>query len=144
MPRSDSIQWKYRELLVDPYILSTVFLGKVSYNMLDPALIDELKELNEQLILKLTEIINMKLTERQKEVMTKIYFEQRTQMETADMLGVCQTTIHKIIAGNIDYQNNGKRYGGALKKIRRLCQEDESIQAILERIIQIRKEIDLG
>lgn len=110
--------------------------------MVDPLLIDELKELNEQLIAKLIEVINIKLTERQREVMIKIYFEQRTQMETADMLGVCQTTIHKIIMGNINYSNNGKRYGGAIKKIRRICSEDQAFQDILERIKSIKKEID--
>lgn len=84
-------------------------------------------------------------------------------METAELLGVCQTTVHKILAGNVDYSSvsddsliprkntqsedlskkykkgtKGKRYGGALKKIRKLCQEDPEITEIFQRMDEIR------
>jgi hypothetical protein len=81
------------------------------------------------------------LTSRQSEVVKKIYFEQKTQMEVADSLGLCQTTIHKIIAGNVDYLHGGKRYGGALKKLKKLCMADPEIQEILDGISQLRQEL---
>ena len=102
---------------------------------------EEFKTLQDDLMTKVTEIIMSKLTERQREVMIKTYFEQRTQMEVADLLGVCQTTVHKIIMGNIDYSNGAKRYGGAIKKIRKLCDEDEEIRQILARMEEIKAEL---
>jgi predicted transcriptional regulator len=99
---------------------------------------EELKELQDQLISKIKEVINTCLTERQREVMIRTYMEQRTQMEVADMLGVCQTTVHKIISGNIDYSNGGRRYGGALKKIKKICETDQEVVQILARLEEIK------
>jgi DNA-directed RNA polymerase specialized sigma subunit len=118
MAKSDSVQHIYREILIDPSILSTLsFLS--TEGDLSPEAKDELLELTEQLTVKIRDIIDNKLTKRQSEVVKLIFFEQKTQMEVAYLLGLCQTTIHKLIAGNIDYSNGGKRYGGAIKKIRK-------------------------
>jgi len=62
-------------------------------------------------------------------------------MEVADSLGLCQTTIHKILKGNIDYSNGGKRYGGALKKLRKLCSSDPDILEITTRMSQLREDL---
>jgi hypothetical protein len=43
--------------------------------------------------------------------------------------------------GNIDYSNGAKRYGGAIKKIRKLSDEDVEIQQILARIEEIKAEL---
>lgn len=141
MSKSDSVQFKYRELVVDPHILSTVFLGKAHYSLADDTLMEELKTLQAELMDRIKDIIANRLTERQREVLTKTYFEQRTQMEVADLLGVCQTTVHKIIHGNIDYSNGGKRYGGAIKKIKRICEEDVEIQEIVSKISDLQSEL---
>lgn len=63
-----------------------------------------------------------------------------TQTEVAIELGLCQPTVHKVLKGNIDYQNGGKRYGGALKKIRKLCDSDSEIQDLLTKIQRARNE----
>jgi hypothetical protein len=99
---------------------------------------EEMKELQDRLIAKIKEVIDTCLTERQREVMIRTYMEQRTQMEVADMLGVCQTTVHKIISGNIDYSNGGRRYGGALKKIKKICESDQEVIGILGRLEEIK------
>jgi DNA-directed RNA polymerase specialized sigma subunit len=52
--------------------------------MNEEVLMEEFKTLQDDLMAKVREIIMTKLTERQREVMTKVYFEQRTQMEVAD------------------------------------------------------------
>ncbi len=103
---------------------------------------DELIGLADKLMEEVHTLINTRLTSRQCEVVKKIYFEQRTQMEVADMLGLCQTTIHKIISGNIDYSNGGKRYGGAIKKLQKLCVNSLEIQHILSRMSELKQ--DLG
>lgn len=102
---------------------------------------DELLDLTGQLIDAVNDLINTRLTDRQSEVVQKIFYEQRTQMEVADSLGLCQTTIHKILKGNIDYSNGGKRYGGALKKLKKLCSSDPGIQNIMNRMSQLRQDL---
>lgn len=124
--------------MVDPVILSTVYLRNATYNINEVELMEELKELQDRLIEKIKEVIDTCLTERQREVMIRTYMEQRTQMEVADMLGVCQTTVHKIISGNIDYSNGGRRYGGALKKIKKICESDQEVIGILGRLEEIK------
>lgn len=114
--------------------------GQTIYEPINSKKADELLELTEELMLKIRELIESKLTDRQTEVVKKIFFEQKTQMEVADSLGLCQTTIHKILKGNIDYANGGKRYGGALKKLKKLCANDVDIQNILNMIHDIRSD----
>lgn len=140
MAKSDGIQYQYREILVDPDIMSN-FQHTISYDLVDYQKRDELLELTGKLIEAINNLIETKLTQRQSEVVQKIYFEQRTQMEVADSLGLCQTTIHKILKGNIDYSNGGKRYGGALKKLRKLCSSDPDIQEIVIRITQLKMDL---
>jgi predicted transcriptional regulator len=64
----------------------------------------------------------------------------KTQNEISNELGKHQTTIHKILQGNIDYNNQKKRYGGALKKIRKLCQKNEKVQSILVKMREKHEE----
>lgn len=141
MARSDDVQYKYREILIDPYLLSTVSFDDLQYIMSNEDLVDEMKGLSEDLLSRVVEIIDTQLTSRQKEVVQLIYFQKKTQMEAADMLGVCQTTVHKVLKGNIDYKNGQKRYGGAIKKIKKLCANDDTIQNILTRMEDIRAEL---
>lgn len=126
-------------MLIDPSILSTLSFLSTEDDLSAEAK-DELLELTEQLTFKIKDIIDNKLTRRQSEVVKLIFFEQKTQMEVAYLLGLCQTTIHKLIHGNLDYSNGGKRYGGAVKKIRKLCQKDLEIQHIVSRIDSLRRD----
>ncbi len=136
MAKSDSVQYKFREILVDPNILAS--LSSLSTEgELSPEDKDELIELRERLMSKVIEIINTKLTSRQSEVIKMIYFEQKTQMEAAYLLNLCQTTVHKILFGNLDYSHGGKRYGGAIRKIRKLTSADEEICEIFRRMDEI-------
>lgn len=140
MAKSDSVQYQYREVLIDPNILSTLSFLSTEDDLSAEAK-DELLELTEQLTFKIKDIIDNKLTKRQSEVVKLIFFEQKTQMEVAYLLGLCQTTIHKLIHGNLDYSNGGKRYGGAVKKIRKLCQKDPEIQQIMIRMDCLRRDL---
>lgn len=140
MPKSDDIQHKYREILIDPDVMSGFNLTTTIASQ-DFEKNDELADLTEQLIVEIHGLINNSLTSRQSEVVKKIYFEQKTQMEVADSLGLCQTTIHKILKGNLDYSNGGKRYGGALKKLKKLCMSNERILRIINRIDELRREL---
>jgi len=92
---------------------------------------EEFQQLRAELLREVMHIIENFLTEKQREVMYMTYLEGKTQNEISIELGRHQTAIHKTLKGNIDYGNNGKRYGGALKKIRKLCRKNEKIQSIL-------------
>ena len=133
--RSDSYQVYLLEVSVSPFILGDLSCAQgISYRLEPYDEKESLLELREQLKKRLWEIIEEGLTKRQKQVV-KLYIEEGlTQNEIAKTLGINQTSVHKVIRGNIDYKNGKKRYGGAFKKIHKLCQTDEEIQRILEEI----------
>lgn len=100
---------------------------------------EEFRKLRSELLEEVMSIINNNLTEKQKEVIHMTYMEGKTQNEISIELGKHQTTIHKILKGNIDYNNQKKRYGGALKKIKKVCANNKKIQDIL---IKMREKHD--
>lgn len=95
---------------------------------------EEFQKLRADLIQEVFIIIEEFLTSKQKEVVYMTYVDGKTQNEISIELGKHQTTIHKILRGNIDYSNDKKRYGGALKKIKKKCKESRSIQKILKQM----------
>lgn len=139
MGKSDRIQHQFREILVDPDILASFQFE--ADKVVDFEKRDELIGLQERLTEQVHEIVLNRLTSRQSEVVQKIFYEQKTQMEVADLLGKCQTTIHKILRGNVDYLHGAKRYGGALKKINKICHTDPEIKDTLDRIANLKLEL---
>jgi len=101
---------------------------------------EKLLDLRERLKKELMRIIETGLTKRQRQVV-KLSLKGKTQNEIANKLGINQTSVHKVIRGNIDYKNGKKRYGGAFKKLKKLCQNDEIIQGILEEIKDLSDEL---
>lgn len=61
-------------------------------------------------------------TARQMSVL-RLVFRGFTETEIAEQLDVHQTTIHKILFGNLIYHGEyfGRRHGGILTKIRKIC-----------------------
>ena len=137
--KSDSYQHKIIEISVDPTILNDfpiddglgMFLNVSKFS-------EEFYELRQELICEVLRVVNSELTPRQKEVVN-LRLENLTQIEIAEKLSLHQTTIHKIISGNIDYANGKKRYGGALKKLKKLCAKDEKILEILKKMEDLKK-----
>ncbi len=103
---------------------------------------EDFKKLKSELLQEVIFIIDNNLTDKQREVMYMTYMEGKTQNEISNELGRHQTAIHKTLKGNIDYGNNGKRYGGALKKIRKLCQKNEKVKNILIRMREKHEELE--
>jgi DNA-binding CsgD family transcriptional regulator len=135
--KSDPIQFKYREMSLEPSLLGNFCESDGLYST-DYQKTDELLDLVDELNERIREIITVRLTDRQREVMELLYYHGLTQTEVALRLGLCQPTIHKTTSGNLDYKNGGKRYGGALKKIKKICDEDERISFIMKRITEIK------
>jgi predicted transcriptional regulator len=136
--KSDCYQHKIVEISIDPSILydfpdydglgTMLNLSKCS---------DEFQELREQLIQEVMRIIDNNLTERQAEVVM-LRLQDMTQTQIADKLGIHQTTVHKLLMGNIDYANGKKRYGGAIKKLQKMCSKDDQIKIILVKMENLR------
>ncbi len=125
----------YVEISIDPNLLNN-FANEDSMEsfLSSSACSEEFQQLKNALLTEVMDIINNCLTDKQREVMKMTYLEGKTQNEISMELGKHQTTIHKILQGNIDYNNQKKRYGGALKKIRKLCATNENIQNILKKM----------
>lgn len=129
------ISSNYVEINMDPSLLNNFsnedsiasFLSAYSCS-------EEFLKLKNELLEEVMNIIENCLTDKQREVMKMTYIEGKTQNQISAELGKHQTTIHKILQGNIDYNNQKKRYGGALKKIRKLCTNNKKIQEILKKM----------
>lgn len=138
--KSDSYQYRIIEIAIDPFILSDFpsedGLGAQANSA---GYSEELADLRQQLIKEVRRLIKSALTKRQSQVMS-MRLQGKTQVEIGQKLGIHQTTVHKTISGNIDYNNNGACYGGAIKKLRKMCFRDEKVIAILRRIEEVRAE----
>lgn len=150
--RSDKYQHIYFECSVANDVLDIFsnddsihdrLCGPYAYN-------EELLDLQDQLKKEFWRIVDGCLTERQAEVI-KLYADGYTQMEIAKTLKVNQSSIAKNIHGNKIYNktahldnNNGinksRQYGGSLKRIMLVVEEDQVIQDILKRIAELRTE----
>lgn len=125
----------YVEISIDPNLLNNFSNEESMESFLNAqACSEEFQQLKIELLHEVMHIIENCLTDKQKEVMKMTYIDGKTQNEISIELGKHQTTIHKILQGNIDYNNQKKRYGGALKKIRKLCINNKNIQNILKKM----------
>lgn len=157
--RSDSYQYKIVEIAVDPNVLSDFpHVDSLGSQLNLAKYSEEFYLLKKELMTEVLRIINTCLTERQREVVL-LRLKGKTQTQIAEELGIHQTTVHKILSGNLDYRycnninklgNNGKkkggsnnrsepkRYGGVERKLKKLCFKDEKIIEILDKMEYLR------
>lgn len=120
------------EISIDPILLNNFSTEEgIGAYFNSCATTEEFQQLRLDLLNEVMHVIENHLTDKQKEIIKMTYLDGKTQNEISIELGRHQTAIHKALKGNIDYGNNKKRYGGALKKIRKLCESNEKIQSIL-------------
>jgi RNA polymerase sigma factor (sigma-70 family) len=65
-------------------------------------------------------LMHSELTVRQREVVELCYFAQLTQQEIAERLGIAQQVVGQHLLGIV---RNGKRVGGAIPRLQKLCEE---------------------
>jgi len=141
MGKSKSYQYKIVDVSFDAAKLNNFSNENSISNMLETnALDDRVVELKEELLGEIYDIINGDyLTEHQKKILF-MRLMGKTQNEIADHLGITQSAVHKAMHGNIDYRNQKKRYGGIVKKLQKLCKNNDKVKDILEKISDIKKE----
>jgi len=140
--KSDSYQYKIVEIAVDPNVMNDLpFMDSLGSQLNLAKYSERFYELRQQLLKEVLRIIKTDLTERQCEVVT-LRLQGLTQIQIAEQLGIHQTTVHKLLMGNIDYANGKKRYGGAIKKLKKICYKDEKVLKILEEMDDIRAKDD--
>ena len=141
--RSQSYQPFFTELSMEPNILGELSIAQGLFSVIESDVLKEdLLDLKDKLAKRMWEIIEVGLTKRQKQVVY-LYNDGLTQNEIAKKLGINQTSVHKVLKGNIDNKNDKRRYGGAFKKINKLCKTDEKIIEILKEIQEICECIEL-
>jgi biotin operon repressor len=73
-----------------------------------------------ELLAPVMEVIRGALTERQQQALLLYYLQQKTQEEIAAILGISRRVVSQHLFGIC---RNGRRVGGALAKVRRLCHQ---------------------
>jgi RNA polymerase sigma factor (sigma-70 family) len=66
------------------------------------------------------EIIESELTQRQRDCIKLYFLQEKTQAEVAEILGISRRVVSQHIYG---IRRDGKRVGGAIKKIRKVCKK---------------------
>lgn len=139
---SDLTPSSFIEISIDPSLLNnfsneeslTVFFNNYSNS-------EEIQQLKLELAKEIIIIIETKLTQKQQDVIKLTYLEGKTQNEISTILGRNQSTVSKALQGNIDYRNRRRRYGGALKKIRKLCANNQKIKDLLLKMREKQQEL---
>lgn len=113
---------------------------------------EKIQQLREDLVVEVKRIMKANLTEKQYMVIWMYYVENKTQQDIAKELGVNQSSVVKCMQGNCDYGNRYQEkvhpgskskyktkhvYGGALPKLRRICNQDPIIINILDEIKEL-------
>ena len=67
----------------------------------------------------IAEIIDSKLTTRQRQIVTLYYFQGKTQEDIAAILDLSQSTVSRHLFGTV---RDGKKVGGAISKLRKVIE----------------------
>lgn len=138
--RSAAYQQLFHERIVASELLESFAEDDGVYKRLNPfAYNDDIAELEEELKKEFWRIVETELTERQRDVI-KLSCQGLTQIEIAKELNVNQSSVTKSIHGNTCYSTGKLSYGGSLKKIKKIVEDDEAIQKILKKINDLREE----
>lgn len=136
---SASYQYKILEIGMD-YAKLSIFANEqsIASQLEDETAREEILELQQQLIKEMTSLADIYLTGHQKRVL-KLVFEGKTQSEIGIILKCSQSAVHKAIHGNIDYKNQGRRYGGIVTRLRKLAKRSETVRQILAQIQAVKE-----
>lgn len=139
MSRSDSYQWRIKEFACKQSYLESFDTTQDISGLAKVDNKEQLLELQEQLIKRIWELVELQCTDIQKITLKMRWINGMTQQEIADIRGVAQNTIQKTLSGQV--HNNGRyTYKGAYGKIRESLIKDEIGSKILQQIKEIREQ----
>lgn len=119
------------EISMDPLVLNNLSENQgISVYLSSNS--EEFQKLRAELWKEVLFIIDTHCTEKQKEVLRMVFLEGKTQQKVAEEIDRNQCTVAKTIIGV--GVANGKKYGGAMKKIKKLCAKNEKIAEILKKM----------
>lgn len=135
MNKSKLYQYKIVEISFDQSKLNNFPVERgIGFILSENDVGETIDDLRDTLLEELYDVVNGAfLTDHQKKILL-MRLMGKTQNEIADHLGITQSAVHKAMHGNIDYKNDKKRYGGIIKKLRKVCKNNKKIGDILSRI----------
>ncbi len=122
MGKYDPYFW---EINVDPEVLESAlvepdFLEQLLISPEDEQLSLEKEQLKEEAVDRIKELISIRLTTRQRQIIEMYFYENKTQQEIAETLGINQQVVSKHLFGVL---RDGRQVGGAVRKLRKLCEQ---------------------
>jgi RNA polymerase sigma factor (sigma-70 family) len=106
----------WREIPFSPDVLDAWHVPSAPDEPEDP----DRARLRAELIAALRELVSSRLTDRQRRIVELYFYEGRTQQEIADELRISQQVVSRQLFGVV---RNGKKVGGAIKRLRDVCDE---------------------
>jgi RNA polymerase sigma factor (sigma-70 family) len=86
----------------------------------DDGVDDDRRRLREEMLGLLADLVATGLTERQRQIVGLYFTDGCTQAEIGERLGITQQVVSRQLFGVI---RDGKRIGGAIRRLRVLCEE---------------------
>jgi RNA polymerase sigma factor (sigma-70 family) len=122
MGKYDPYFW---EINVDPVVLESAvvepdFLEQLLISPEDEQVSLEKEQLKDEAVNQIKELIRIRLTIRQRQIIEMYFYENKTQQEIAEILGINQQVVSKHLFGVL---RDGRQVGGAVRKLRKLCEK---------------------
>lgn len=135
MNKSKLYQYKIVEISFDQSKLNNFPAERgIGHILSENDMNERIDDLRDTLLDELYDVVHGDfLTDHQKKILL-MRLMGKTQNEIADHLGITQSAVHKAMHGNIDYKNDRKRYGGIIKKLKKVCKNNKKIKDILKKI----------
>jgi RNA polymerase sigma factor (sigma-70 family) len=111
---SEGSNW--REIPFSPDVLDTWDVHSSPDDEEDP----ERARLRTELVAMLRELVSSRLTDRQRRIVELYFYDRKTQTEIAAELGISQQVVSRQLFGVV---RNGKKVGGAIKRLQDVCAE---------------------
>lgn len=116
---------RFWEINVDPQVLESIliepdFLEELLSASEDTRPAQKKTRLKEEALGQIRDLIQTKLTPKQRQIVEMYFYDNKTQQEIAKELGINQQVVSKHLFGTI---RNGRKVGGAVRKLRKLCEK---------------------
>jgi RNA polymerase sigma factor (sigma-70 family) len=108
-----------REVLVSGEVFDRL-PGSLFAHVGDEDLDEETAAVRDEMLDLLRELVTTKLTPRQREIVELSFVDGLSQSEISERLGITQQVVSKHLFGIV---RDGKRIGGAIRRLRQLCEE---------------------